>query len=53
MLELAHNRYSLMSIHSHLGPKTCSAIASSPGFVDRHGENTVQLHPLLGVEFLV
>ena len=50
---VAHNHYSLMSIHSHLGPKTCSAIASSPGFVGRHEENAVQLHPLLEVEFLV
>ena len=53
MLELAHSHYCLMFIHSHWDPKTCSAIASSPGFVDRHGENAVQLHPLLEVEFLI
>ena len=49
----AHNHEHLMSTHSHWGPETCSVEGSSPGFVGRHGENAVQLHPLLEVESLV
>jgi len=52
VLELAHNHESLLYIHNHWGPKTCSAPASNLWFGGRHIENAEQLSPLLVVESL-